>query len=474
MEPKEYKKTLNLPKTKFPMKANLVHKEPQLQKAWDDMNLYQKIREARAEAREAGRQFILHDGPPYVTGELHIGTGLNKILKDIIVRFKTMCDFDAPYVPGWDCHGLPIEHRVLQELGEKAHGMERIKIRQICKKYALKNQKTQLKQFKMLGILGDWDNPYLTLNPQYEASEMAVLGKLIENGYVLRRLKPIHWCMSCETALADAEIEYADKQSPSVFVKFHLADSITQLFPEAGEAPASILIWTTTPWTLPANLAIAVHPKFEYAAVRYLDPNTGQREVTVLAHEMVEQVMKECKVADYEHLGKVKGDQLLNLHYKHCFDDRACPILAADYVTLEDGTGCVHTAPGHGEDDYRLGLANGLEAFSPVGDDGSFTDETSQFAGINVFDANPKITEQLRAQGDLLFATEHTHSYPHCWRCKKPVIFRSTHQWFIALDNNGLRDKMLEQIKQVQWVPSWGQIRIESMVGEAPDWCISR
>jgi len=470
----DYKKTLNLPKTKFPMKAGLVRREPQFQKFWDDIGLYERIRAARSSARAAGKRFLLHDGPPYVTGELHIGTGLNKILKDVVVRYKTMRGFDAPYVPGWDCHGLPTEHKVLQELGPKAHDTPKIEIRRLCREYALKNQALQLKQFKMLGVLADWQHPYLTLDKQYEASEMAVLGELIERGCVVRRLKPIHWCLSCETALAEAELEYDDVPSPSIYVKFRLGDSVRDLFPAMGDEPASLLIWTTTPWTLPANLAIALHPKFEYAAVRYDDPHTGRTETVVLAHEMVGQVMKACRVEHYEHLGKVPGQQIAHRRYRHCFDDRDCPVVLAEYVTLEDGTGCVHTAPGHGEEDYHTGLEYGLDAYSPVAADGTFTQDAGQFAGQNVFESNPKITEQLRAQGDLLFAAQFTHSYPHCWRCKQPVIFRATRQWFISLDSNDLRGRMLQQVRKVQWFPQWGQVRIESMVGEAPDWCISR
>ena len=474
MSTSDYKHTLNLPKTSFPMRADLVHREAQFQKQWDAMDLYGKIRAARAAAGRSGRRFLLHDGPPYVTGELHIGTGLNKILKDVVVRYKTMRGLDSPYVPGWDCHGLPTEHKVLQELGPEAHTMPKIEIRQLCRKYALKNKDIQLKQFKMLGVLGDWEHPYLTLDPKYEASEMEVFRDLVANGCVVRRLMPIHWCLSCQTALADAELEYDDEPSPSIYVKFHMIDSVKDLFPAIGDEPVSMLIWTTTPWTLPANLAIALHPKFEYAAVRYQDPHTNQTEVIVLAHEMVADVMKACRVKDYEPLGKVTGQKLEHKRYRHCFEDRACPVVLAEYVTLEDGTGCVHTAPGHGVEDYGTGLQYGLEAYSPVGADGAFTEQVGQFAGQNVFDANPKITEQLRQQGDLLFVSEFTHSYPHCWRCKRPVIFRATHQWFISLGQNDLRGKMLEQIRNVRWFPDWGQIRIESMVGEAPDWCISR
>lgn len=474
MSKHDYKDTLNLPKTSFPMKADLVRREPEIQRMWDEMNLYAKIRAARSQARKAGRRFLLHDGPPYVTGELHIGTGLNKILKDVVVRFKTMSDYDAPFVPGWDCHGLPIEHKVLQELGPKAHDLSELEIRHLCRQYALKNKDIQLQQFKRLGILGDWKHPYLTLAPEYEAGEMEVLRDLVAQGYVVRRRMPIHWCLSCQTALADAELEYDDEPSPSIYVKYPLLDSLADLLPIPADAEASVLIWTTTPWTLPANMAIAVHPKAMYAAVRYRDPHSGKSEILLLAEPLVHAVMKTCGVSHFNLLGKTLGATLENRRYRHVLNDQPCPIVLADYVTLEDGTGCVHTAPGHGLEDYQTGLAYHLEVFSPVGHDGRFTDQVPLFAGQNVFEANPLITAHLANKGHLLFETRFTHSYPHCWRCKQPVIFRATHQWFISLDHNNLRQRMLEEIRRVQWYPDWGRIRIESMVSEAPDWCISR
>ncbi|MCP4268347.1 MAG: isoleucine--tRNA ligase [Candidatus Brocadiaceae bacterium] len=465
-----YKDTINLPKTKFSMKGNLVQREPEFLKKWDKEDLYAQIRKLRANADK----FILHDGPPYPTGDLHIGTGLNKILKDIIVRFYTMKGCDAPYIPGWDCHGLPIEHRVLQELGPKAKEMEKIDIRKKCKKYAEKFVKVQMKQFKALGVSGDWESAYLTFTPQYEAGIIEVFGKLVEKGYVYRSLKPIHWCMCCETALAEAELEHQDKTSPSIYVNFKLIEILKGVFPEIQDEDVYMLIWTTTPWTLPANLAIAVHPEFQYTAIKYLNPKTQKKQVSILAENLVDSVMKLTGIESYERLGSVKGSSLECLKYQHTIMKREGSVVLANYVTLADGTGCVHTAPGHGQDDYQTGLKYGLPVVSPVDATGIFTDEAGDFAGLNIYNANETVTIKLDELGLLLHMNKINHSYPHCWRCRKPVIFRATEQWFVKIDHDGLRTNALNAIKETEWVPPWGEVRLSNMIKERPDWCISR
>ncbi|MDE2217128.1 MAG: isoleucine--tRNA ligase [Planctomycetota bacterium] len=466
----DYKKTLNLPTTQFPMKADLFRKEPEIQSKWEKEQLYEQIRNAR-KGRE---KYILHDGPPYPTGELHIGTGLNKILKDFIVRFYTMKGYDAPYVPGWDCHGLPIEHRVILEIGEEIKNLSKQEIRKKCKKYAEKFVKLQKSQFKALGVIGDWEHPYLTFNPQYEAGIIEVFGKLVEKGYVYRSLKPIHWCMRCQTALAEAELEYNSETSPSIYVNFKLDEGIGQVFKGVSGDNSYIMIWTTTPWTLPANLAIAVHPEYEYTAIRYCNPKTQKKEITVIADKLVDVVMSNLGMKNYERLGKVMGRSLEGIKYRHVFIERTSSVVLANYVILSDGTGCVHTAPGHGQEDYLTGIKYHLPMLSPVDAIGVFTNEAGEFAGQNIKEGNVSITRKLETTEALLYKTELTHSYPHCWRCKSPVIFRSTEQWFVSLDYNNLRQKALDEIKQVKWIPTWGESRIAKMVSERPDWCISR
>ena len=466
----DYKKTLNLPTTQFPMKADLLRKEPEIQKKWEKELLYDQIRKARA-----GREkYILHDGPPYPTGELHIGTGLNKIIKDFIVRFHTMKGYDAPYVPGWDCHGLPIEHRVMQEIGEEIKSLTKLEIRKKCKKYAEKFVKLQKTQFKALGVMGDWEHPYLTFTPEYEAGVIEVFGKLVEKGYIYRSQKPIHWCMQCQTALAEAELEYNNETSPSIYVNFKLSDTIQNLFQGADSDNAYIMIWTTTPWTLPANLAIALHPEYEYAAVRYVNPKTQKKEITLLADKRAEIVMSTLGVREFERIGKVQGKSLEGLKYKHAFMDRSGSVVLADYVTLTDGTGCVHTAPGHGQEDFITGVKYRLPILSPVDATGVFTDEAGEFAGQHIKKGNASITNTLESTGALLYRTDFSHSYPHCWRCKEPVIFRATEQWFVNLGHNNLRQRALAEIKQTKWIPSWGESRMAGMISDRPDWCISR
>ncbi len=461
----DYKTTLNLPKTGFPMKANLAAREPNQLEAWETMGLYGQIREA-----SKGRPtFVLHDGPPYANGHIHIGTALNKILKDIIIRSRQMAGFDAAYVPGWDCHGLPIEHNVDKELGSKKLAMTQAQVRRRCRTYAEKFIDIQRDEFKRLGVMGEWDNPYLTMNYRYEATIARECCKFALDGSLFRSEKPIHWCCSCKTALAEAEIEYHDEASPSVYVKFALQDDPAEIAAELAGKTVSLVIWTTTPWTLPANLAVALHPEFEYAAVQ-----TGDGEVLVLARELVDDCMKTFGIADYRILVDLAAQDLENKRCRHPFYDRDSLIILGDHVTLEAGTGCVHTAPGHGREDYDVGLQYGLKAYSPVNDNGVFTEEVERFAGQFVFKANDNINRTLADAGALLAKEEIGHSYPHCWRCKRPVIFRATPQWFISMEKTGLRKKSLAAIDRVEWIPHWGRERIYGMIENRPDWCVSR
>jgi isoleucyl-tRNA synthetase len=466
----DYKKTLNLPTTKFPMKANLSEKEPDIQKKWGKEQLYEQIRSART----GKEKYILHDGPPYPTGELHIGTGLNKILKDFIVRFHTMKGYDAPYVPGWDCHGLPIEHRVMQEVGEEIKNLTKPEIRKKCKKYAEKFVKLQKEQFKALGILGDWEHPYLTFDPKYEAGIIEVFERLVERGYIYRSRKPIHWCTQCQTALAEAELEYHNETSPSIYVNFKLSETVRDRLKSVDSDNSYILIWTTTPWTLPANLAVALHPDYEYAAISYVNQKTQKKEIVVLADKRVASVMSALGIKEYEYVGKVYGRSLEGIKYKHPFMDRTGSIVTANYVTLSDGTGCVHIAPGHGQEDYLTGIKYHLPVLSPVNAVGVFTDDAGEFAGQNIKEGNVSILKKLEEVGILLSKTDFIHSYPHCWRCKNPVIFRATEQWFVNLDHNNLRQMVLEEIQKAKWIPSWGENRMAKMISERPDWCVSR
>ncbi len=465
---KPYKETLNLPVTKFDMKANLTVREPQFQKRWADADLYAQIRAARK-----GREVkVLHDGPPYANGEIHMGHLLNKVLKDLVVRSLTMRGFDSPYVPGWDCHGLPIEHKVMKDLGGKAAGMSHAEVRALCHKEAMKWVDIQRTQFKRLGIDGDWERPYLTLDPRYEAGIVDVLADLLDQGYVFRQLKPIHWCINDRTALAEAELEYKDETSPSIYVNFPMVAGVPSAW---GEGPWHAMIWTTTPWTLPANTAIAAHPDLEYAGIRYVDPESGQSVQTILAADLVAKVMGLRKVEGYEEIGRVKGRDLEHGEYRHAFIDRVSPIVLANYVSAEDGTGFVHTAPGHGTEDYQTGRTYQLPTLSPVDASGKFNDEAPEWLrGKQVFAANPDVVNRLKESGHLFHDLKFEHSYPHCWRCKKPVIFRATEQWFIGVDRNDLRGRTLKAIDEVTWLPGWGRSRIDAMVGQRPDWCISR
>lgn len=461
----DYKQTLNLPKTQFPMKANLVKKEPEILKRWEEIKLYHKIREV-SKGRD---KYMLHDGPPYANGHIHMGTAFNKILKDIIIKSKQMAGFDSPYVPGWDCHGLPIEHKVDKELGAKRAEMSQVEIRQYCRRYAEKYIDIQREEFKRLGVLGEWERPYLTMNYPYEATIIREFGKFALNGSLVRSKKPIYWCIYCKTALAEAEVEYGDHTSPSIYVKFPMISDLSEKFPALKGKDVSVLIWTTTPWTLPANLAIALHPQYDYVAVE-----TKEHGVLILAEGLLYVCMDTFGITDFNVLISFKGKDLERLKAKHPLYDRPSVLVLAPYVTLDAGTGCVHTAPGHGREDYETGLEYGLDTYSPVDDEGKFTEDVGFFAGLQVFEANEQVNRKLEELGVLVKQEDITHEYPHCWRCKEPVIFRSTEQWFISMERNDLRRKALQAINQVNWIPSWGRDRIYSMIENRPDWCISR
>jgi isoleucyl-tRNA synthetase len=461
----DYKQTLNLPKTKFPMKANLAVREPEQIDEWEALNLYERIR-----AASGGREpFILHDGPPYANGNIHIGTALNKILKDIVVRSRQMSGFNAVYVPGWDCHGLPIEHNVDKEMGDRKKEISQADFRRKCRAYAEKWIDIQREEFKRLGVMGEWENPYLTMTYRYEAIIATECLKFGLNGTLFRSKKPIHWCCSCQTALAEAEIEYHDETSPSIYVKFPMIDRLDDEIPALKGKKVSVIIWTTTPWTIPANLAIALHPNFIYTAV-----DVGNDDVYILAGDLVENCMQIFGISDYTILAEIEASTLERKRCRHPLYDRDSMLILGNHVTLEAGTGCVHTAPGHGREDYEVGLTYGIDAYSPVDDDGRFTDDVALFKGGFVFDTNIAINDKLNETGALLASKTIKHSYPHCWRCKKPVIFRATPQWFISMDKTGLREKSLKAIDNVEWIPHWGKDRIFGMIENRPDWCISR
>lgn len=461
----DFKKTLNLPVTDFPMKANLALKEPEQLAIWEKNRLYHRVREA-----STGRtRFILHDGPPYANGHIHIGTALNKILKDIVVRSRQMAGFDAVYVPGWDCHGLPIEHNVDKELGSRKKELSQADVRRLCRSYAEKFIDIQREEFKRLGVMGEWDDPYLTMNYRYEAIIATECLRFAMQDNLFRSKKPIHWCCQCQTALAEAEIEYQDEASPSIFVKFRLLDNPAEISPALAGKTVQVIIWTTTPWTLPANLAVALHPDFRYAAVE-----VPGDQVFLIAADLVESCMNTFGFDRYRVLVELEASRLENRKCRHPLVDRDSVIVLGTHVTLDSGTGCVHTAPGHGREDYEVGLRYGLDTYSPVDDQGRFTQDVDCFSGKFVFQANQGIVEKLQEAGALVSSGSIQHSYPHCWRCKKPVIFRATPQWFISMDKTGLREKSLAAIDQVTWIPSWGRDRIYGMIENRPDWCVSR
>ncbi len=460
----DYRDTLNLPKTDFPMKADLPKREPVILKQWEEKKIYDRMRES-ARGRE---KYILHDGPPYANGHIHIGTAFNKILKDVIVKSRFMAGYDSVYVPGWDCHGLPVEHEVDKSLGKKKSELSTLDIRRLCRAYAEKFISIQREEFKRLGVFGEWDNPYLTMDSKYTACIAREFGEFAQNGSLYRGKKPIYWCTTCHTALAEAEVEYEMEPSPSIYVKFPMISDPAEILPSLKGRRVSVLIWTTTPWTIPANLAIVFHPAFEYVAVE-----VGE-EALILAKALLEEVMTKLGVESYRVLGTFSGTAVEGMRCQHPFIERESLLILGDFVTLDVGTGCVHTAPGHGQEDYEVGLKYGLDIYSPLDDDGAFTDDVPFFAGQFVFDANPAVNRKLDEVGCLLKEEEMEHSYPHCWRCKSPVIFRATEQWFISMDAQGLRETALRSIDQVTWIPYWGKDRIYGMVENRPDWCISR
>ncbi len=472
----DYKHTLNLPQTGFPMKGNLARREPEMLERWNGMDLYRRLREARA-----GRpRFVLHDGPPYANGEIHIGHAVNKILKDIIVRSRTLAGFDAPYVPGWDCHGLPIELNVEKKVGKPGVKVDAAGFRQACRDYAARQVDRQREDFRRLGVLGDWDNPYLTMDFRYEADIVRALGRIIENGHLHKGFKPVHWCTDCGSALAEAEVEYENRHSPAIDVRFGVLDEEALLARcdhvegMHGQGPVSVVIWTTTPWTLPANQAVALNAELDYVVVQCDGVAEHGPEQLVVADAMLKDVMLRYGVEDYRVIAYCKGSDLEGLKLQHPFYDREVPVILAGHVTTDAGTGAVHIAPGHGQEDYVAGLKYGLPVDNPVGDNGCFIEGTALFAGEHVFKANEHVIEVLKANACLAHAEMLEHSYPHCWRHKTPIIFRATPQWFISMEQNGLREQTLREIREVNWMPEWGQARIEGMVAGRPDWCISR
>ncbi|HEV2288874.1 MAG TPA: isoleucine--tRNA ligase [Candidatus Acidoferrales bacterium] len=466
----DLKSTINLPRTDFPMKAQLPSREPQQLALWDQYGLYHRVQEIRAGAP----LFVFHDGPPYPTGDIHLGTGLNKICKDMVVKSKTMAGFRVPYIPGWDCHGLPIETKVEKDLGGKKHSVSAAEFRRLCRAFATKYIDSNRRDFKRLGILGQWESPYLTMDHDHEAVIASAFLTFYEKGYVYKGLKPVYWCLHDRTALAEAEVEYENHTSPSIYVRFQLSQDAVN----AGKVPAALkgknvyaVIWTTTPWTIPASMALAFHPDFQYAAV---ETTTG--EIYLIADQLRRSVAEACGYTESKVVATYKGSELetARLKFRHPFLDRLEPAVLADYVTLDQGTGIVHTAPGHGADDFRTGQKYGIETYAPLDDEGRFIEGLPEYKGKSVFEANPIVINLLQSRGALLAQGKLQHSYPHCWRCHNPVIFRATEQWFINLQHDDLRKRSLEEIHKVKWSPAWGEDRLSSMVSERPDWCISR
>jgi isoleucyl-tRNA synthetase len=470
----EYKDTLNLPKTSFPMKANLPVREAEILRAWEEMDLYRKLRAVGG----ARPRFVLHDGPPYANGEIHIGHAVNKVLKDIIVKSRTLSGYDAPYVPGWDCHGLPIELMVEKKVGKAGAVIEPAAFRKACRAYAAGQVESQRRDFQRLGVIGDWAGPYLTMEHRFEAQIIRALGRIIANGHVHAGSKPVHWCSDCGSALAEAEVEYDERSSPAIDVRFGVLDEDDFLSrchhaPEhSGSGTVSVVIWTTTPWTLPANQAVALNADVEYAVAQYEGPSGSER--LVLAEVLLKDAMSRYGIDAYRVVAYCPGSALEGAKLRHPFYERVVPIILGEHVTLEAGTGAVHTAPGHGQEDYVVGSRYGIPVDNPVGPDGRFLDSTPLFGGMYVFSANARVVETLEERGTLLHSESIRHSYPHCWRHKTPIIFRATSQWFIGMEQEGLREQALRAIREVRWMPDWGEARIEGMVRNRPDWCISR
>lgn len=461
----DYSKTVNLPETNFSMKANLPQKEPKILDLWKKTDIYKKL----TEKNKGKKKFILHDGPPYANGHIHLGTALNKILKDITVKYKFMAGFASPYIPGWDCHGLPIEYQLMKDIGLNKAAVDKIKFRKKAADFAMKFVGIQRDEFIRLGCLGDWENPYLTLKNEYEGTIISVFRKLLKEGYIYRKLKPVYWCASCETALADAEVEYADHVSPSIFVKFPIVEFPPHLPSVIRHPSSAVIIWTTTPWTLPANVAVAFQPNIDYVIAEI---SGGERYIFAAAR--LEYLKKVLKISDCRIISKIKGSRLEGIKYQNPVVSRESVGVLADFVSLDEGSGIVHIAPGHGEDDYIVGLKYNLPTVSPVDDRGRFTGDVKGFEGENVFAADEKIIKFLEEKKMLLGRQDISHSYPHCWRCKKPIIFRATKQWFLSVQNKNLRERLLESVKKVNWVPQYGENRIRGMLEVRPDWCLSR
>ncbi len=461
----DYKDTLNLPETDFPMRGNLVKREPKMLENWYEKNLYQKIRQSA----KGKKSFILHDGPPYANGAIHIGHSVNKILKDIILKSKTALGYDCPYIPGWDCHGLPIELKVEGIVGKPNQKVSAAEFRQECRKYAQSQVDAQRKDFIRLGVLADWENPYLTMDFDTEANIIRAFGKVVSNGHLYKGYKPVHWCLDCASSLAEAEVEYEDKTSPSIYVAFKAVDSqkVSEKF-GANVDNVEAVIWTTTPWTIPSNRAITLHEDLDYQLVK-----AGDRTF-IFASDLVEANQKELELGELEVLGQAKGKDLNGLEFKHPFYAYNVPFILGDHVTTDGGTGLVHAAPDHGLEDFNVCQQNGVSMVGLINNDGLFSEKAEFFAGLKVFEANPVVIEKLKEVGALLKVANIRHSYPHCWRHKTPIIFRATPQWFIGMEKQGLREKALGEIKSVRWIPEWGQARIEKMVENRPDWCISR
>ncbi|WP_217544126.1 isoleucine--tRNA ligase [Vibrio metschnikovii] len=469
----EYKDTLNLPETGFPMRGDLAKREPEMLARWYKEDLYGAIRQAK----QGKKSFVLHDGPPYANGDIHIGHALNKILKDIIIKSKTLSGFDAPYIPGWDCHGLPIELMVEKKVGKPGQKVTAAEFREKCRDYAAGQVEGQKESFKRLGILGEWDKPYRTMDFATEANIIRALGKIADNGHLLKGFKPVHWCTDCGSALAEAEVEYKNKVSPSIDVRFRATDEASLLAKfglsegHQGHGPVSIVIWTTTPWTLPANRAVCLRNDLEYVLIQV---EGEQPERIIVASDLAKQVIDRAGIEHFHNLGFATGAELELTQFNHPFYDFTVPAILGDHVTTESGTGVVHTAPGHGQEDFAVGQKYGLEVANPVGSNGVYLSDTELFAGQHVFKANDAVVEVLKEKGALLHHHAYEHSYPHCWRHKTPIIFRATPQWFISMDQAGLREQALSEIKGVKWMPDWGQSRIEGMIEGRPEWCISR
>jgi isoleucyl-tRNA synthetase len=470
----DYKSTINLPETAFPMKADLARREPAMVAAWEERGIYGKQRQV-AHGRP---RFVLHDGPPYANGAIHIGHALNKILKDVIVKSRFLDGFDSPYIPGWDCHGLPIELQVEKKHGRPGQKLDAAAFRAACRAFAQEQVNLQRADFKRLGVLGDWDHPYLTMAPRYEAQQMRAFGRIIENGHLYKGVKPVHWCIDCRSALAEAEVEYEERTSPAVDVGFPVVDlrdleaRLRLADGQLGDDPVDLVIWTTTPWTLPANQAVALRDEFRYALVEV--QSAGERRRLVLAEDLVTECLKRFGMQRVAVLADAEGRELEGMRLRHPFQDREVPVILGEHVSLDAGTGAVHTAPGHGHEDFVVGQRYGLPVVNPVGNDGRFLPDTPLVAGLKVDEANGVILQVLRERGRLLHHEPFVHSYPHCWRHKTPVIFRATPQWFISMDRRGLREHALRDIRKVQWTPEWGEQRITGMIENRPDWCISR